>query len=93
LGKAIKKGFSFKLPILLNIAKKFMFRMLTIFTKKCYQNVALIGNKLVIDAFPSGVDVMITIFGDFFPIFSEKIGVFLQYQCYYQKFCLILLLR
>jgi hypothetical protein len=29
-----------------------------------------------------GVDVMITIFCDFFPIFGEKIGVFLKSQSY-----------
>jgi hypothetical protein len=34
-----------------------------------------------------GVDVMITIFPKrFFPIFGEKIGVFLKYQCYDQFF-------
>jgi hypothetical protein len=34
----------------------------------------------------SGVDVMITIFCDFPPIFGEKIGVYLKYQCYDQLF-------
>jgi hypothetical protein len=33
-----------------------------------------------------GIDVMIKIFGDFFPIFGEKIGVFLKKQCYDQFF-------
>jgi hypothetical protein len=33
-----------------------------------------------------GVDVMITFFCDFSPIFGEKIGVFLKNQCYDQFF-------
>jgi hypothetical protein len=35
----------------------------------------------------SGVDVMITIFGDFRQFSAEKIGVFLKNQCYDQIFC------
>jgi hypothetical protein len=36
----------------------------------------------------SWVDVVITIFGDFLPIFGEKIGVFLKNQCYGPIFAL-----
>jgi hypothetical protein len=37
----------------------------------------------------SGVDVMITIFGDFRQFSGEQIGVFLKNQCYDQIFCTI----
>jgi hypothetical protein len=33
-----------------------------------------------------GVDVMITVFGDFSQFSAKKIGVFLKYQCYDQLF-------
>jgi hypothetical protein len=46
------------------------------------------GNKLIFvnKNFMLGVDIMITIFCDFQPIFGEKYSVFLKNQCYDSNF-------
>jgi hypothetical protein len=49
-----------------------------LFRKPTYNKQSPTGRKFA----QSGVDVMITIFCYFLPIFGEKIGVFLHNQCY-----------